>query len=407
MAVVSGPVVTSRRHFGSLRQRDSGRWQIRYWTRDGRRVSYPTTFARRADAARVLAELERQAATGGVLDPTGSKITFEVYAGRWLEQHPGLRPRSVEVYGSMLRRHLVPRLGPVPLGRLDTATVRAWREALLGEGVSPTMVAKSYRLLRAILNTALTEDELISVNPCRIRGAGEERASERPVLSLDQLYTLVEMVPKRWRAFILLKTFASLRWGEITALTPDDLDLDVCTVRVRRQFLTVKGGLAIGPPKSKAGLRVVSFPRAILPTMIEHLDEFSTDGLEALVFPNEHGEPLRRGNFNSTVGWSAIREKLGVPNLHLHDLRHTGNTLAAQSGASLRDLMARMGHDSPAAALIYQHSTRAADEAIAAALDVRLAARESKVERGSEKRSGARRGPARSRRTFTSETNTL
>ena len=63
------------------------------------------------------------------------------------------------------------------------------------------------------------------------------------------------------------------------------------------------------------------------------------------------------------------REQIGVPNLHLHDLRHTGNTLAAQSGASLRDLMTRMGHDSPAAALIYQHSSRVADEAIAAALD--------------------------------------
>ena len=66
-----------------------------------------------------------------------------------------------------------------------------------------------------------------------------------------------------------------------------------------------------------------------------------------------------------------------VPNLHLHDLRHTGNTLAAQSGASLRDLMTRMGHDSPAAALIYQHSSRVADEAIAAALDARLSERKS------------------------------
>jgi hypothetical protein len=68
-----------------------------------------------------------------------------------------------------------------------------------------------------------------------------------------------------------------------------------------------------------------------------------------------------------------------LPNLHLHDLRHTGNTLAAQSGASLRDLMTRMGHDSPAAALIYQHSSRVADEAIAAALDARLTERKSRL----------------------------
>jgi integrase len=82
-------------------------------------------------------------------------------------------------------------------------------------------------------------------------------------------------------------------------------------------------------------------------------------------------------NFNPAVRWREAREQIGVPNLHLHDLRHTGNTLAARSGASLRDLMTRMGHDSPAA-LIYQHSSRVADEAIAAARDARLAERKSR-----------------------------
>ena len=96
------------------------------------------------------------------------------------------------------------------------------------------------------------------------------------------------------------------------------------------------------------------------------------------MFVNEHGQPWNRGNFNPAVRWREVREQIGVPNLHLHDLRHTGNTLAAQSGASLRDLMTRMGHDSPAAALIYQHSSRVADEAIAAALNTRLAERKSR-----------------------------
>jgi hypothetical protein len=93
---------------------------------------------------------------------------------------------------------------------------------------------------------------------------------------------------------------------------------------------------------------------------------------------NEHGQPWHRGNFNRAVRWWEAREQIGLPNLHLDDLRHTGNTLAAQSGASLRDLMTRMGHDSPAAALIYQDSSRVADEAIAAALDVRLTERKSR-----------------------------
>jgi integrase len=77
---------------------------------------------------------------------------------------------------------------------------------------------------------------------------------------------------------------------------------------------------------------------------------------------------LRRSNFNRVAGWPGAVKALGVHGLHFHDLRHTGNTLAASTGASLRDLMDRMGHDSMRAALIYQHATKDADRRIADAL---------------------------------------
>jgi hypothetical protein len=256
--------MANRRYYGSIRRRESGRWQIRYRTRDGVRVSWPETYARRADAVRVLVELERQSqVAGNWLDVAGSKVLFAAYADEWINQHPRLRPRTADVYRSLIRRHLAPTLGQIPLGQLDTATVREWRAGLLEAGVSSTMIAKSYRLLRAILNTAVTEDELIIVNPCRIKGDGEERATERPVLTLDQLYALVDLMPDRWKAFLLLKTFASLRWGEITALTRNDLDLERRTVRIRRQFLTVPGGLQQdrrnrGPESARSPFRPAS-----------------------------------------------------------------------------------------------------------------------------------------------------
>ena len=139
-------------------------------------MSWPETYARRAEAAKVLAELERQAQVGGRWLEGSSKVLFGTYAEDWLVDNPRLRPRTADVYRSLYRRHLAPRLASVPLGQLDTAVVRQWRSAALKGGTSSTMVAKAYRLLRAILNTALTEDELITVNPCRIRGAGEERS---------------------------------------------------------------------------------------------------------------------------------------------------------------------------------------------------------------------------------------
>ncbi|MGO8894698.1 MAG: tyrosine-type recombinase/integrase [Streptosporangiaceae bacterium] len=78
----------------------------------------------------------------------------------------------------------------------------------------------------------------------------------------------------------------------------------------------------------------------------------------ALVFPGAKGGPLRRGNFNKMSAWPRAVESIGMTGLHFHDLRHTGNQFAAQSGARLRDLMARMGHDSERAAMIYQHEAR-------------------------------------------------
>ena len=86
------------------------------------------------------------------------------------------------------------------------------------------------------------------------------------------------------------------------------------------------------------------------------------------------GQPVRRSNFGKVVEWTKTVADLGLPGLHFHDLRHTGNVLAAQTpGATLRDLMARMGHDSMRAALIYQHLTRDADRHIAEAIAAQIA----------------------------------
>jgi Phage integrase family len=97
-----------------------------------------------------------------------------------------------------------------------------------------------------------------------------------------------------------------------------------------------------------------------------HLERFVEPGPDSLVFVGPKGGRLRRSNFRNI--WINARNEAGLPGLHLHDLRHTGNTMAAATGASLRELMERMGHSSTRAALIYQHATRERDEAIAAGM---------------------------------------
>jgi integrase len=175
---------------------------------------------------------------------------------------------------------------------------------------------------------------------------------------------------RRYLALVLLATFASLRWGELTALRRIDLDLEAGAVRVRAAFVERSTGeILLGPPKSRAGRRMVGVPQAIIPVLREHLSVFVANEPGALVFPGVKGGPLRRGNFNKMSAWPQAVKSVGADGLHVHDLRHTGNTFAAASGAQLRDLMARMGHDSERAAMIYQHESRGADKTITDAID--------------------------------------
>jgi integrase len=419
------------RRFGNVRLRESGRYQIRYPGPDGRFRTGTETYERKADAERALVLIEAQMVSGEWTDPERGKVKLADYAATWIDQRPGLRPRTLDLYKWLLTKHITPHLGAVPLGKLSTAMIREWRATLLRDGVSVSMAAKAYRLLRAVLTTAVEEDKIMPRNPCRIRGAGDEHADERPVLTVAQAFELAELVGRRpignvrklpvggyrlrfsrdgvmrtlpevfttkaeaeralWKmaqggradchhdrrfgALVLLATFASLRWGEATALRRTDLDLTARTVRIRAAYIERSTGeMLLGPPKSQAGRRVVGIPVAIVPALRDHLSIFVKDEPGALIFPGAKGGPLRRGNFNKMSAWPHAVQAIGAEGLHFHDLRHTGNTFAAASGAGLKDLMARMGHDSERAAMIYQHQARGADKAITSAIDAHVQA---------------------------------
>jgi integrase len=299
-------------------------------------------------------------------DPKRGAVKLADYAEQWVTQRPGLRPSTTQLYRRLLKNYVAPHLGEMPLNKITTAVVREWRATLLSTGLSQTMTAKAYRLLRAVLMTAAVEDRLITRNPCQLRGADKEHSEERPVLSVAQVLALAELMPyRKYRALILITAFCSLRWGEATALRRCDVAPDGSWVRISSQFIDLVGrGLVRTPPKSRAGARTVTVPAAIRPDVIAHLRDFVAPASDALVFTMLRGGPMRRGNFNPLVKWAKVVAGIGAPSLRFHDLRHTGNTLAAP-GASLRDLMTRMGHDSPRAAMIYQHATTVEDRAIA------------------------------------------
>ncbi|MDQ3390066.1 MAG: tyrosine-type recombinase/integrase, partial [Actinomycetota bacterium] len=144
-------------------------------------------------------------------------------------------------------------------------------------------------------------------------------------------------------------------------------------VHVTRQLVEVDGRFVVGRTKSDAGIRSVAIPPALVPELERHLAEYVSAESDAAVFVGAKGATLSRSNFNKV--WSRARHEVGRPDLHLHDLRHYANTLAASAGASTKELMARLGHKSPAAALRYQHATTERDQAIAERIDDLIAGR--------------------------------
>lgn len=358
-----------KRRFGRVRKLPSGRFQARYKGPDGRDRPAPRTFATKTDAERWLSRVEADIIQGTWKDSNLGRVPLGEYLTTWIDHRPNLRPGTITLYRWLARRHIEPALGTTLLADLTPGMVRAWRAQLLSDGVSATMAAKAYRLLRAVLNTAV-DDELIRRNPCRIKGAGQEHADRRPIATVEQVFQIAGMVPARFRALVLVAAFTSLRYGELVALRRRDLDPTLETLTVRSAMVELwDGQLVFGPPKSEAGNRTVTIPSAIRGDLREHLDTHTASQSDALVFTGAKGSPLRRGNFHRAAKWRETVASVGLPGFHFHDLRHTGNVLAASTGASLADLMARMGHGSTRAAMIYQHATRQVDRAIAVALD--------------------------------------
>jgi len=347
----------------------SWRWDVR-WRAGG--TPRERAFRRAKDAEVFKRQLEADEVKGLNLDPARGQMRFGAYAEDWLATRRKLNgrplaPRTRELYRYMLDRFLLPSFAASELAAIRPEPIRLWHARVAADS-SPLQAAKAYRLLAVILNTAV-EDERISRNPCLIRGAGTERTRERPLVDAEVVLALADAIDTRYRALVLLAGFAGLRLGELLALRRGDVDLDSGAVRVELQAVELKNGArVVTAPKTDAGARTVHLPALVTEELRRHLAVYCDAEADALVFTGPRSESLRRATFYKE--WNRTRAALGYPEFHLHDLRHTAGTMAAQTGATLREVMARLGHASPAAAQRYQHAAERRDRVIADALDV-------------------------------------
>lgn len=366
---------TGRRGFGAVRKLPSGRWQASYLGPDGKRHTArkpdggPLTFDAKQDAEGWLSLRHSEIIRGAWLpdaEPKQEKapsVTFGAYSTAWLAGRE-LSDSTRLLYGNVMR-HITPAFESVPVTSITPVMVREWTAKLRDE-TGPTMRAHAYSLLRTILGTAV-DDELLAANPCRVRGAGSARREKQiKPASLPELETIATTVPAKYKLMVLLAAWCAMRFGELTELRRADIDVTNGVVHVRRGVIRGGSGRTVKGPKSEAGKRDVNIPPHLMPLVKDHLRDHVKAGRDALMFPAANGGHMAPSSLYAV--FYPARKAAGREDLRFHDLRHTGAVLAATAGATLAELMARLGHSTVSAAMRYQHAAEDRDKVIAAAL---------------------------------------
>ncbi|MEV7875556.1 tyrosine-type recombinase/integrase [Microbacterium sp. NPDC089188] len=371
-----------REAFGSVRKLPSGRVQASYVGPDGVRHNAPQTFDGLTDArgwlvtqqAQILSgEWSRTATDLAESAKRGKTATFADYASQWINTRTNrhgehLRPRTATEYRRLVSGPLNP-FGELRLSAISPEAVRTWYSGLLVAGTK-TQAARAYELLKSILATAVA-DGRIKANPCQIRGAAAASTGRKVTPpTAAELQRIVDHIMPRFKAAVILAAWTGVRYGELTELRRKDIDVvesdngTAIVVNVSRGVTHVTGqGFVVGPTKSEAGVRSIVLPPHVNDVVLSHMREHVGQFPDSLLFPGADGA----GHLGQSAfyrHWNPARVAAKRPDLPWHGLRHYGATRAAVAGATLKELQARLGHSTVAAAMRYQH-TAGRDEELA------------------------------------------
>ncbi len=390
----------SRRGWGKIQKMRSGRYQATYTGPDKERHKGPQTYDAKNEAEEWLVDERRLIASGKWTPPAlraheyvDRGQSFGDHAEHWLakrrtRRNEPLKARTRAHYQSLLDRRILPEFGTTPLRDITPEMVEAWFADMEAKN-TPTLTAHAYGLMHAIMKSAATPDghghSLIEANPCRLNGAQKaDTAKEGQAISRDELIAVIDGMPPHHRLIIALMGWCGLRFGEAIALTRSDLDTKRRKVHVKKAVVRVDRKMLLDSTKNRQ-VRSVTYPSHLDELVESHLTLYAEEGTNGKLFSSRSGGYLSQSTLNgkssrirtikgrrvneSATGFRKAADAAGVPDIRLHDLRHTAGTLAAATGAgTLRDIMARLGHSSTGAALRYQHAAEARDQEIASRL---------------------------------------
>lgn len=318
---------------GTVRQRKDGRWEGRVvigYDDNGYPKTKNVLAKTKKECVEKLQKLKEEC--GGL---KSEKVRPEMAFGDWLqfwyENHckPKIRPTTQATYESRIRLHIVPEIGHIPLNKLTQNDLQQFygrvkkngrksHTELYGEGLSDRMVRMYHATCRSALEKAV-QDGLIRVNPAIGCKLPPKKAWEMQVLTRDELQRfLIQAQVEGYYELFLLELATGLRRGELMALQWDDLDSKTGVLTVNKQVYDVKDELLVSEPKTKASIRKIVLP----PAVVEVLGEYKETVHSRWMFPSPVKENMPLGPGVVLKRLHAILEHAGCKHIRFHDLRH-------------------------------------------------------------------------------------
>ena len=318
---------------GTIRQRKDGRWEGRAV------VGYDDKGLPKTKNVLAKSKHECQEKLIKLMEAVGNtkseKIRADMPFGEWVDfwyqtyVKSGLRPSTQHTYETNIYQHVIPQLGQIPLCQLTQKDLhqfyahlkkegRLIRTDLYGKGLSDRMVRMCHAKCRAALDQAVQEN-LIRTNPAIGCKLPPKRGREMQVLSRQELQRfLMQAKADGYFELFLLDLSTGLRRGELLALQWSDLDLDAGTLSVTKQIYEVNGKMQMSIPKTKASIRKLVLP----PAVVEVFREYQKTAKCRWVFPSPIKEdaPITPGSMLRRL--HVTLERTQCKQIRFHDLRH-------------------------------------------------------------------------------------